>query len=205
VSETKHHDADRLVAAVERWDAVSDTHSRNVSRLVEALGRRLGVDGIELERLRFAGLLHDVGKIAIPDRVLNKPGPLTHTEQDLVRKHAEIGFELLAGLDLAPIDVWILHHHEHWDGGGYPARLAGPEIPFGSRIILVADAFDAMTTHRAYRRAVSTESAISELRAESGRQFDPLVVAALEEHLAHPAAEPQPEQAPILADSLLAG
>jgi diguanylate cyclase (GGDEF)-like protein len=182
-------DATRVAAAVDRRHVLEQTHSHNVAHLVESLGRKLGVEGRELEQLRFAGLLHDVGKVAIPDRILNKPGPLTDAEQQLVRKHPEIGYELVADLELAPIDTWILHHHEHWDGSGYPFGLAGAEIPFGSRIILVADAFDAMTTHRVYRRAISVQAAMGELRSESGRQFDPLVVDALAELLASSPAD----------------
>jgi diguanylate cyclase (GGDEF)-like protein len=179
-------DASKLAAVAGRGHVSEGTHSRSVARLVQSLGRSLGVDARELEQLRLAGLLHDVGKIAIPDRILNKPGPLTEAEQQLVRKHPEIGFELVTGLELGPIDLWILHHHEHWDGSGYPLGLAGAEIPFGSRIILVADAFDAMTTHRTYRRAISVEAAMNELQSESGRQFDPLVVGTLAELLANP-------------------
>jgi len=113
-----------------------------------------------------------------------KPGPLTVEERDVMQEHSRVGFRLLDGLDLTPVDNWILHHHEHWDGTGYPDRLAGAEIPFGSRIVLVADAFDAMTTERPYRRALSVEAALGELRDLAGSQFDPLVVAALETCLA---------------------
>jgi diguanylate cyclase (GGDEF)-like protein len=161
-------------------------HSRNVAQLARGLAMRLGYEGEELELLTHAALLHDLGKIAIPDGILNKPGPLTPEEFELVRQHPQIGYDLLGGLGLAPIDTWIRHHHEHWDGSGYPNGLAGGEIPFGSRLILVADAFDAMTCDRSYRRAISIESAMQELHNESGRQFDPIVVAALEDYLAHP-------------------
>jgi diguanylate cyclase (GGDEF)-like protein len=164
-------------------------HSRNVAHLVRALGQILGIQGDELELLCEAGLLHDLGKIGVPETILNKPGPLTPEEFDVVREHSRIGYELLAGLGLAPLDLWILHHHEHWNGSGYPDGLAGAEIPFGSRVILVADAFDAMTSDRSYRRAISIEGAMQELRGESGRQFDPIVVAALENHLAQPVAQ----------------
>jgi diguanylate cyclase (GGDEF)-like protein len=197
-------DATKIAAAVDRRHVLEQSHSHNVARLVESLGRMLGIDGRELEQLRFAGLLHDVGKVAIPDPILNKPGPLTEAEQQLVRKHPEIGYELVADLELAPIDTWILHHHEHWDGSGYPFGLAGAEIPFGSRIILVADAFDAMTTHRVYRRAISVQAAMGELRSESGRQFDPLVVGALADLLAHPPADESASEHDEL-ESLLVG
>ena len=131
-----------------------------------------------------AGLLHDVGKIALPDRVLSKPGPLDAAERALVERHPVVGYELLADLGSPLAATFVLHHHERWDGAGYPAGLAAGDIPFGSRVILVADAFDALVSDRAYRSAVSVERALAELQRESGRQFDPLVVTALQEHLA---------------------
>ena len=103
--------------------------------------------------MRLAGLLHDLGKIAIPDRILQKPGKLDPDELRVMREHAVLGSRLLEGLGVSPVDRWILHHHEWWDGSGYPLGLAGEEIPLGSRIILVADAFDAMTSDRCYRAA----------------------------------------------------
>ena len=103
--------------------------------------------------MRLAGLLHDLGKIAIPDRILQKPGKLDAEECGPLREHPELGYRLLEGLGVSPVDRWIRHHHECWDGSGYPHGLAGEDIPLGSRIILVADAFDAMTTDRAYRAA----------------------------------------------------
>src|SRR5262249_59652787 len=99
-------------------------------------------------------------------------------EEALVGRHSVIGYELVRGLALSPVDTYVLHHHERWDGGGYPHGLAGAEIPFGSRLILVADAFDALTSNRPYRAGISVEAAMHGLQAESGRQFDPLVVAA---------------------------
>jgi diguanylate cyclase (GGDEF)-like protein len=175
--------AERLVAVVDARDAYVGRHSQGVGQLVESIGAVLGLDPDELRQLRLAGMLHDLGKIGVPDEVLNHGGPLSADQEALMRKHPEIGFELLDGLDLDPVDTWVLHHHEHWDGSGYPHGLAGEEIPFGSRIILVADAFEAMTTHRSYRRAIGIEAAMSELRENAGTQFDPDVVAALELHL----------------------
>lgn len=175
--------AERLVAVVDARDAYVGRHSAGVGKLVESIGAVLGLEPDELRQLRLAGLLHDLGKIGVPDDVLNNGGPLSAEQEALMRKHPEIGFELLEGLDLDPVDSWVLHHHEHWDGSGYPFGLAGEEIPFGARIILVADAFEAMTTHRSYRRAIGIEAAMSELRENAGIQFDPEVVAALELHL----------------------
>jgi diguanylate cyclase (GGDEF)-like protein len=173
----------KLLAVVDARDASVVKHSGAVSLLAEAIGRTLCLDEFEVEQLRIAGLLHDLGKIGVPDSILNKPGPLDLSEWRLMRKHPQLAFDLLDGHDLAPIDAWILHHHEHWDGSGYPSGLTGAEIPFGSRIILVADAFEAMTTDRPYRQAISTEAAMQELRDYAGTRFDPLVVDSLERHL----------------------
>jgi diguanylate cyclase (GGDEF)-like protein len=179
---------ERLLAVVESRDLYTGSHSAAVATLAHGIGSMFGLDEDELEDLRIAGFLHDLGKIAIPDSVLNKPGPLDAAETELIKKHPQIAYDLLHAHDLEPIDKWILHHHERWDGKGYPARLAGAEIPFASRILLVADAFEAMTTERAYRSAISTGAAMQELRDHAGTQFDPLVVSALERRLAKPRA-----------------
>jgi diguanylate cyclase (GGDEF)-like protein/putative nucleotidyltransferase with HDIG domain len=174
----------RLLAALTARHGHVGEHSTAVADLARSIGRTLGVEERELDHLYLAGLLHDLGKISTPDAILLKPGPLTGEERRVIQEHSRVGFHLLDGLDLTPVDDWILHHHEHWDGTGYPDGLAGGEIPFGSRILLVADAFDAMTTGRPYRRALSVQAALGELRDLAGRQFDPLVVSALETCLA---------------------
>ena len=173
---------------LDRWQCFDGDHSHAVASMCVALGRRLGLSGEELDQIRLGALLHDVGKIAVPSIILSKPGPLTGDERDLIERHPIIGFELLRDLGLSPVDTYVLHHHERWDGQGYPDRLAGPEIPLGSRLILVADAFDALTSDRAYRNKVSVEAAMSELRGEAGRQFDPLVVEALHAYLSEDAS-----------------
>ena len=172
--------AERLIRIVDSKDTYTGEHSEAVARLVEAMARDLDLDGETLEQLRLAALLHDLGKIAIPDTVLRKPGCLDPDERLLVRSHVQFGYSLLEGLGIEPVDTWVLHHHEHWDGSGYPDGLAGEDIPFGSRVILVADAFDAMITHRTYRPALGPQEALAELRRQAGAQFDPAVVAALE-------------------------
>ena len=176
--------AESLIRIVDAKDTYTGQHSQSVSRLVEAIGHTMQVDDDLVDQLRLAGLLHDLGKIATPDAILRKPGLLDAKEEAILREHAELGFRLLEGLGVSPIDVWIRHHHEAWDGTGYPLGLAGDDIPLGSRIILVADAFDAMTSDRAYRRGGSADAAIAELRSHSWTQFDGRVVAALEQHLA---------------------
>lgn len=186
----------RLMAALSARHARVGEHSTAVGDLARSIGRTLGVEEDALDNLYLAGLLHDLGKISTPDAILLKPGPLTEEERKIMQEHSRIGFDLLDGLDLTPVDNWILHHHEHWDGMGYPDGLAGAEIPFGSRILLVADAFDAMTTERPYRRALSVQAALGELRDLSGHQFDPLVVSALEICLA---AQPDPVPAGTFA------
>ena len=178
---------------LDRWQSVDANHSRAVAVLTVAIARRMGVPEDEIEHIRLAALLHDVGKIAVPENILSKPGPLSDTERELVERHAVIGFELLRDLGLSPVDTYVLHHHEHWAGTGYPHGLAGAQIPFGSRLIHVADALHALTSDRAYRRAVSVETAMHELHIESGRQFDPSIVAALHDYLGQPAtASPLP-------------
>jgi diguanylate cyclase (GGDEF)-like protein/putative nucleotidyltransferase with HDIG domain len=176
--------AENLVRVVDARDTYTGRHSESVSLLAEAVARELGLAPDVVEQVRLAGLLHDLGKIAISDQVLKKPTALTAEEVQLVRTHPELGASLLDGLEIDPVDAWIRHHHEHWDGSGYPSALAGEAIPLGSRIILVADAFDAITSDRSYRAAVSIEEALAELRRMSGRQFDPRVIYALESLLA---------------------
>ena len=176
---------ENLIRVVDARDTYTGSHSESVARLAETIGDALGLPDPALRQLRLAALLHDLGKIAVPDLILQKPSRLTPEERACLRRHPQTGFELLEGLDVYPVDLWILHHHEHWDGSGYPRGLGGEQIPIGSRIILVADAFEAMTSERSYRAAVGTEAALAELDRCSGTQFDPTVVAALERSL-HP-------------------
>jgi diguanylate cyclase (GGDEF)-like protein len=175
--------AKNLVRFVDARDPSTANHSEVVSRLTEAIGLQLGVDAEMIDHLRLAGLLHDLGKIGLPDAILTAPRALTEEEFAIVKRHPEFGHSLLDGLGIEPVEEWVLHHHEHWDGSGYPDGLVGEEIPLGARIVLVADAFEAITADRPYRPAQSQEAALAELEANAGSQFDPYVVKALERHL----------------------
>jgi diguanylate cyclase (GGDEF)-like protein len=182
--------AKNLVRFVDARDPSTANHSEVVSALAEAIGVQLGVEAEMVDHLRLAGLLHDVGKIGLPDAILKAPRRLTADEYAIVKRHPEFGYSLLDGLGIEPVEEWVLHHHEHWDGSGYPDGLAGKEIPLGARIILVADAFEAITADRPYRPAQSVEAALAELRANAGSQFDPAVVEGLERHLGSPRRSP---------------
>lgn len=172
-----------LTQAVEAKDAYTEGHLRRVSEYAVAVGEKLGLRGQDLETLHYASMLHDVGKLGVPEEILRKEGPLDANEIELMRRHPEIGARMLEKLDLlneaAPL---VLHHQERFDGlrsgrhAGYPGGLAGDDIPLGARIIAVVDAFDAMTTTRPYRQALSVEEAVAVIRGERGKQFDPRVV-----------------------------
>jgi len=168
--------AHALVAAVEAKDPLTRDHSLTVASISEALGRRMQLAQGLLDTLRIAALLHDVGKIAVPDAILNKPGPLTSEEFDIVKTHPARAVEILRPMrHLSAARRIILHHHERFDGNGYPAGLRGKRIPLGSRILGVADAMDAMLSARSYKAAYDVERVGQELRTGAGRQFDPAV------------------------------
>jgi HD-GYP domain-containing protein (c-di-GMP phosphodiesterase class II) len=168
-----------LAEALESRDAYSGAHSLRVAALAGTVGERLGWDGARLARLRVGALLHDVGKLAVPKRILRKPGPLTSAELERVRFHPVAGARLAS--TLAPADVTracALYHHERWDGGGYPVGRSGRRIPPEARILAVVDAFDAMISGRPFRRPLTVEAALAELDRCSGTQFEPAVVSA---------------------------
>ncbi len=171
--------ASALARAVDAKDAYTHSHCETVSELCALIGHELGLEPDRVANLRTAGLLHDVGKIGIPDRILQKPQALTDEEFDVMKRHAQLGHEIVMAAE-RPIEAgWILHHHERIDGNGYPSGLAGEQIPLESRIILVADAFEAITADRPYRQHSSIEQALAELRRHAGSQFDPACVDAL--------------------------
>ena len=169
-----------LADAVEMQDAYTGEHSSEVAGLAVGVGRRLGMSEVELERLRYGALLHDVGKIGIPGELLRKAGPLTAAERERMNEHTAIGARMLERIPfLAPVAPLVRSAHERFDGGGYPDGLAGEEIPRGAMIIATCDAYHAMTSDRSYRPAMPREDAIEELRRNSGTQFDPAVAEAL--------------------------
>ncbi|GHC61052.1 HD-GYP domain-containing protein [Streptomyces cinnamoneus] len=169
-----------LVQAVDLKDHYTRGHSERVGRASVLIARELGISGDRLEALRFAGTLHDVGKLGVPTRVLRKDGPLTPEERRAIELHPEYGHEMVRGIGfLDEARAAILHHHERLDGSGYPYGLAGRQIPESARVVAVADAFDAMTSTRSYSRARPVPVALAELQRCSGSQFDPRMVAAL--------------------------
>jgi len=161
-------------SALEARDPYLRGHSARVTSFAEGLAGAIGWKGRRLDALRLGGSLHDVGKITIDAGILQKPGPLTQTELTQIRSHPEAGARLIEGVvDLQPALPYVLHHHERWDGEGYPHGLGGERIPLGARVLGIADAFDAMTSLRPYRPALTTEQALAELERCAGTQFDP--------------------------------
>lgn len=166
-----------LIASIQFRDNYTEVHSVNVTNLAIRTAEVMGYSGRETEALHLSAMLHDIGKIAIPDNILLKPGGLTNEEYAVIKNHPEIGDHILAPILLLETERKIIrHHHERWDGKGYPDGLAGEDIPVLSRILSVADAFDAMVTDRPYRKGMNGEEAAAELKKNSGRQFDSRVV-----------------------------
>ncbi len=176
-----------LAHAIEAKDPSVRSHSEDVARYSAAVAVRMEIHGARREELLLGSLLHDVGKIAIPAEILLKPARLTHDEFAIVKRHPRIGHELVRGISaLAGIALAILHHHERYDGGGYPIGLAGEEIPLEARIIGVADSFSAMTTNRPYSAGRTVGEACTELERCAGTQFDPAVVEVFVEGVRNP-------------------
>jgi putative nucleotidyltransferase with HDIG domain len=166
-----------LSNAVEARDAYTGKHAERVTRFAIEIARELGLPAPDSPEVEFGFLLHDVGKLAIPDSILFKPGPLTTEERALMSRHTIVGAEIMRDIEfLAEASQVVRSHHERWDGDGYPDRLAGEQIPLNARVFAVADVFDALTTNRPYRVALSFEQARAMIDAESGRHFDPQVV-----------------------------
>ena len=169
-----------LAAAIDARDNYTHSHSEEVVELATAVAASLGLSPADVGRVRDGAMLHDVGKVAIPNEILFKPGPLDPHEWAIMREHPVIGERILRRTpELEPIAALVRHEHERWDGGGYPDGLSGNDIPIGSRIIFACDAYNAMITERPYREPMSSDAAIIELEQNAGTQFDPRVVVAL--------------------------
>jgi putative nucleotidyltransferase with HDIG domain len=162
-----------LANALEAKDVYTRGHSERVGASSRELALRIGMSIAEADIVARAGLLHDIGKIGIPEGLLRKPGPLTQDEWAVMRRHPVIGAQIVAPFEFfAPGTIVIRHHHERFDGSGYPDGLSGASIPLGARIVAVADVYDALTSDRPYRPAMSMEAALAELRAQAGRGLD---------------------------------
>lgn len=184
-----------LAQALDARDPMTELHSQRVSDIAARLADALGMRPLEIERMRVAGLLHDIGKIGVPDAVLKKPGQLDAVEWEQMRRHAELGAEMIARHSaLEPIAPWVKTHHERWNGSGYPSRIRADAIPLGGRILAVADSYDTITGPRVYRSSVMTPAqAVSEISRGAGILYDPVVVEALRRLHGMPALEPFPE------------
>ena len=182
-----------LAMAVDAKDQVTHGHIRRVQERSVALARHMGVDDENLiKAIEAASLLHDMGKLAVPEHILNKPGKLTVAEFDVMKTHSGVGADILAAIEFPyPVVPIVRHHHENWDGSGYPDGLAGTDIPIGARILAVVDCFDALTSDRPYRRRLSIDDAVAILSERRGWMYDPLVVDAFVElHSKWPQTEP---------------
>ncbi len=166
-----------LISIIEAKDAYTRGHTERVAAYAIALANRMGVSEEDLRHIMFGALMHDIGKMGVLDEIVKKPGALTEEEWELMRAHPVVGARIVEKMEFLTGTVAIVrHHHEKWNGGGYPDGLRGRDIPFGARILTVADSFDAMTTDRPYRKALSLEEALNRLKEASGEQFDPELV-----------------------------
>jgi len=173
-----------LALAIDAKDQTSQTHIRRVQLYAASLARALGMPEKEIQGVKTAALLHDIGKLAVPEHILSKPGPLTQEEFQKIRAHPKVGAEIIGAVPFPyPVAPLILSHHERWDGKGYPHGLKGEEIPLGARILSVVDYFDALMAERPYHKAMSQDSALALLAQEAGKGLDPVIVAKFTEML----------------------
>jgi diguanylate cyclase (GGDEF)-like protein/putative nucleotidyltransferase with HDIG domain len=186
-----------LALAIDAKDQTAQSHIRRVQVYAAGLARALGMSENEIQGVKTAALLHDIGKLAVPEHILSKPGPLTQEEFQKIRIHPQVGAEIISGVPFPyPVAPLILSHHERWDGKGYPSSLKGDEIPLGARILSVVDYFDALMSERPYHRAMSFDAAIGLLRQESGKALDPRVVQMFIDMYPALAAEAEASQEP---------
>src|SRR5438034_5326291 len=184
-----------LALAIDAKDQTAQSHIRRVQVYAAGLARALGMNSNEIQGVKTAALLHDIGKLAVPEHILSKPGPLTQEEFQKIRIHPQVGAEIIAAVPFPyPVAPLIMSHHERWDGKGYPQGLAGESIPLGARILTIVDYYDAVTTERPYHKALTSESAIGLLRHESARALDPKLVPLFIEMLPSLVAELGPDE-----------
>jgi len=182
--EIYHDISESLVTALEAKDYYTRGHSERVAFMAYEISKKLGLKRKELENIHIAAHLHDIGKIGVPDKVLNKNGKLLAHEWEYIKMHPKIGYDILSkSKKLTHISKVVLYHHERWDGKVYPKGLSGTDIPLGSRIIAVCDSIDAMTSTRPYRQAMSFETCINEIVINKSLMFDPVVVEYVENNL----------------------
>src|SRR3990167_10940520 len=186
-----------LALAIDAKDQTSQSHIRRVQLYAAALARALGMSENHIQGVKTAALLHDIGKLAVPEHILSKPGPLTPEEFQNIRAHPKVGADIISAVPFPyPVSPLILSHHERWDGKGYPAGLKGEEIPLGARILSVVDYFDALMSERPYHKAMGFRSAIGLLHKESGKALDPRVVQTFVDLYPALAAEAEVRQEP---------
>src|SRR5436190_23170728 len=186
-----------LALAIDAKDQTAQSHIRRVQVYAAGLARALGMPETEIQGVKTAALLHDIGKLAVPEHILSKPGPLTQEEFQKIRIHPQVGAEIISGVPFPyPVAPLILSHHERWDGKGYPQGLAGADIPMGARILTIVDYYDAVTTERPYHKALNYDSAIGLLKHEAGRALDPRVVQMFSDMYPSLAAEAEASQEP---------
>jgi HD-GYP domain-containing protein (c-di-GMP phosphodiesterase class II) len=178
------------VNAIRYRDFDTEEHGDRVAQRVVEVGRRLGLSSRQLIDVEYGAIFHDIGKIAVPDAILHNTDALSEDEWSIIRQHTVIGEEIIQPISfLRGVSLIVRHSHEHWDGTGYPDQLQGEQIPIESRIVFACDAFDAMTSTRSYQQALSTDAAIERMRELRGTHFDPVVVDALLDVIAHELAD----------------
>ncbi len=186
-----------LALAIDAKDQTAQSHIRRVQVYAAGIARALGMGDNEIQGVKTAALLHDIGKLAVPEHILSKPGPLTHEEFQKIRIHPQVGAEIISGVPFPyPVAPLILSHHERWDGKGYPSQLRGDDIPLGARILSVVDYFDALMSERPYHKAMGLDAALGLLRQEAGKALDPTVVQAFIDMYPRLAAEAESSQEP---------
>ncbi|GMQ57767.1 HD-GYP domain-containing protein [Vallitalea sediminicola] len=178
----RYHDIiECLIGALEAKDTYTSGHSDRVAHMAYDIGKKYGLKKKELEDLHLAGHLHDIGKIGIPDNILNKPSKLQPHEYNIVKNHSKMGYDILMkSKNLKDIAIIVLYHHERWDGKGYPEGLKEKEIPLASRIIAISDSIDAMISERSYKKSLSWDECHKEVQDNKGIQFDPNLVNIIE-------------------------